>query len=37
MMPLPLWLVSGVLAAAIAFAFVIDVVKVSVFSRLQIA
>jgi H+-transporting ATPase len=34
MMPLPVWAVSSVLAGAIAFAFVLDVVKVSAFRRL---
>jgi len=37
MMPLPLWVVSSVIAGAIAFAFVLDLVKVSVFKRLKIA
>jgi H+-transporting ATPase len=37
MMPLPLWVVSSVIAGAIAFAFVLDLVKVSVFTRLKIA
>ena len=37
MSPLRLAIASGVLAGAIAFAFVLDVVKVSVFSRLKIA
>ncbi|MGD0390831.1 MAG: HAD-IC family P-type ATPase [Tepidisphaeraceae bacterium] len=37
MMSLPLWVLSSVLAGAIAFAFVLDLVKVSVFSRLKIA
>jgi H+-transporting ATPase len=37
MMPLSFWVVSSVLAGAIAFAFILDLVKVSVFSRLQIA
>ena len=36
MMPLPLWVVGSVLAGAIAFAFVLDLVKVSVFGRLKI-
>jgi H+-transporting ATPase len=36
MMPLPLLLLGSVLAGAIAFAFVLDLVKVSVFSRLKI-
>jgi H+-transporting ATPase len=37
MMPLSFWVVSCVVAGAIAFAFVLDLVKVSVFSRLKIA
>jgi H+-transporting ATPase len=37
MMPLSFWVVSSVVAGAIAFAFVLDLVKVSVFSRLKIA
>jgi H+-transporting ATPase len=37
MKPLPLGMLIGVLTGAIAFAFVIDLVKVSVFSRLKIA
>jgi H+-transporting ATPase len=37
MMPLPLWVLGSVLAGAIAFVFVLDLVKVSVFRRLQIA
>jgi len=37
MMPLPLWLLGSVLAGAIAFALVLDLVKASVFSRLKIA
>jgi hypothetical protein len=36
MLPLPLWVLGGVLASAIAFAFVLDLVKVSVFRRLKI-
>jgi hypothetical protein len=36
MAPLPLWLLGGVLAGAIAFAFVLDLVKLSVFGRLKI-
>jgi H+-transporting ATPase len=36
MMPLPLWVLGMVLAGAIAFAFVVDLVKVLVFSRLKI-
>jgi H+-transporting ATPase len=37
MMPLPLWVTGSVLAGAIAFAFVLDLVKVPVFRRLKIA
>ena len=37
MMPLSIEIVGGTLAAAIAFAFVLDTVKISVFSRLRIA
>jgi H+-transporting ATPase len=36
MTPLPLWVVLGTLAAAVAFAFVLDLVKVPVFRRLRI-
>jgi H+-transporting ATPase len=36
MMPLPLWVLGSVAAGAIAFAFVLDLVKVSVFCRLKI-
>jgi H+-transporting ATPase len=36
MAPLPIWLLGGVLAGAIAFAFVLDLVKVPVFARLNI-
>jgi H+-transporting ATPase len=36
MLPLPLWVLSSVLASAIAFTFVLDLVKRSVFSRLKI-
>jgi len=36
MMPLPLWLLGIVVAGAITFAFAVDLVKVSVFSRLKI-
>jgi H+-transporting ATPase len=36
MMPLPLWIVSGVIVGAIAFAFFLDLVKLLVFSRLKI-
>jgi H+-transporting ATPase len=37
MMPLPFWVLGGVLVGAIAFAFVLDLVKVSVFRRLKIS
>jgi len=37
MTPLPALVVAGTLAAAAAFAFVLDLVKVPVFSRLGIA
>jgi H+-transporting ATPase len=37
MMPLPLLVLSSVVGGAIGFAFVLDLVKVSVFSRLKIA
>jgi H+-transporting ATPase len=37
MMPLQFWIVGSVIAGAIAFAFVLDLVKASVFSRLKIA
>jgi len=37
MMPLPLSVLGSVVAGAIAFAFVSDLVKVSVFRRLKIA
>jgi H+-transporting ATPase len=36
MQPLPLWLLGSVLAGAFAFAFVLDSVKLPVFSRLKI-
>jgi H+-transporting ATPase len=36
MLPLPLWILGGVLAGAFAFAFALDLVKVPVFSRLKI-
>jgi H+-transporting ATPase len=36
MLPLPLWMLGSVLACAIVFAFVLDLVKVPVFSRLKI-
>jgi H+-transporting ATPase len=36
MAPLPLSVLGGVLAGAIAFAFVLDLVKLSVFGRLKI-
>jgi hypothetical protein len=37
MTPLPFLVLAGVLAAAIAFAFLVDFVKVPVFGRLEIA
>jgi H+-transporting ATPase len=37
MAPLPLLVMSGTLAGAVAFAFVVDIVKVPVFNRLKIA
>ncbi len=37
MTPLPVWVVAGTLAAAVAFAFVLDLVKAPVFARLRIA
>jgi H+-transporting ATPase len=37
MTPLPVWVVAGTLVAAVAFAFVLDTVKVPVFVRLQIS
>ena len=37
MMPLPIWVLACVLAGAIVFVFVLDLVKVSVFARLKIA
>jgi H+-transporting ATPase len=36
MAPLPISVLGGVLAGAIAFAFVLDLVKLSVFGRLKI-
>jgi H+-transporting ATPase len=36
MTPLPAWVVAGTLAAAIAFAVLLDFVKVPVFQRLKI-
>jgi H+-transporting ATPase len=36
MMPLPFWVLGSVLVGAFAFAFALDLVKVSVFSRLKI-
>jgi H+-transporting ATPase len=36
MTPLPPWMVAGTFAAAVAFAFVLDQVKVPVFARLRI-
>jgi H+-transporting ATPase len=37
MTSLPVWVVAGTLAAAAAFAFVLDLVKAPVFARLRIA
>jgi hypothetical protein len=37
MLPLPLWMLGSVLAVAIAFTFVMDLVKGLVFRRLKIA
>jgi H+-transporting ATPase len=37
MTPLPVWMVAGTLAAAIAFALILDLVKVPLFRRLAIA
>jgi H+-transporting ATPase len=37
MAPLPIWLLASVLAGSVAFVFVLDLVKVSVFCRLKIA
>jgi H+-transporting ATPase len=37
MAPLPAWVVAGTLAAAVAFAVLLDLVKVPVFQRLKIA
>jgi H+-transporting ATPase len=37
MMPLPIWVLASVLAGAVAFVFILDLVKVTVFSRLKIA
>lgn len=37
MTPLPIWAVAGTLVAAVAFAFVLDLVKAPVFARLKIA
>jgi H+-transporting ATPase len=37
MTPLPVLVVAGTLAAALVFAFVLDIVKVPVFARLRIA
>jgi H+-transporting ATPase len=36
MAPLPLLIMSGTLAAAVVFTFMVDIVKVPVFNRLQI-
>jgi hypothetical protein len=37
MAPLPIFVVGGILAAAAAFAFLLDLAKVPVFKRLRIA
>jgi H+-transporting ATPase len=37
MLPLPIWVLASVLAGAVGFVFVLDLVKVSVFGRLKIA
>jgi H+-transporting ATPase len=37
MLPLPVWLLGGVLVGAVVFAFVLDLVKVLVFARLKIS
>jgi H+-transporting ATPase len=37
MTPLPVWVLASVLAGAMVFVFVLDLVKVSVFARLKIA
>jgi H+-transporting ATPase len=37
MMPLPIWVLGSVLAAAVVFVFALDLLKVSVFGRLKIA
>jgi H+-transporting ATPase len=37
MAPLPVTVILATLAAAVAFAFLVDIVKVPVFSRLKIA
>jgi H+-transporting ATPase len=37
MTPLPLWLLGGVVAGAVAFTFALDVVKIPVFARLKLA
>jgi hypothetical protein len=36
MAPLPMFVVAAILAAAVVFAFVLDVAKVPVFNRLKI-
>jgi len=36
MMPLPIWVLASVLAGAVVFVFVLDLMKVSVFARLKI-
>jgi H+-transporting ATPase len=37
MTPLPIFVVGGILVAAVVFAFIVDLVKVPVFKRLRIA
>jgi H+-transporting ATPase len=37
MTPLPLWLIAATLAAAAAFALLLDLIKVPVFARLGFA
>jgi hypothetical protein len=37
MTPLPVWVLASVLAGAMVFVFVLDLVKVSVFARLEIS
>jgi hypothetical protein len=37
MAPLPIFVVAGILVAAVVFAFILDFAKVQVFNRLRIA